>query len=124
MKRLNKKDLLLLAEKLIKNIPDPPNAKEHYKPFTIKENRKSIKRWEIITYQPRTFQNPNIVNIKSTTTEHPKTSHKLSKTIRPAVKVGSNSSLYNDTKKSENLFNEKNMKITKQVHAFKGYASI
>ena len=50
MKRLNKKDLLLLAEKLIKNIPDPPNAKEHYKPFTIKENRKSIKRWEIITY--------------------------------------------------------------------------
>ena len=30
MKVLNKKDLLLLANKLIKNIPDPCNAKGHY----------------------------------------------------------------------------------------------
>ena len=30
MKVLNKKDLLLLANKLIKNIPDPRNAKGHY----------------------------------------------------------------------------------------------
>ena len=30
MKHLNKKDLLLLANKLTKNIPDPGNAKEHY----------------------------------------------------------------------------------------------
>ena len=30
MKRLERKDLLLLANKLIKNIPDPRNAKQHY----------------------------------------------------------------------------------------------
>ena len=33
--------------------------------------------------------------------EHPKTSHKLSKTIRQAEKVSSGSSLYSDTKKGE-----------------------
>ena len=32
MKRL-KKDLLLLANKLIEKIPDLPNAKEHYQSF-------------------------------------------------------------------------------------------
>ena len=35
MKRLNKKDLLLLTNKLIKKIPDPRNAKEHYQSFII-----------------------------------------------------------------------------------------
>ena len=40
-----------------------------------------------------------------------------------AEKVGSNSPLYSDTKKSENLLNEKNVKIKKQERAFKGYAS-
>ena len=58
MKRLNKKDLLLLASKLLNNIPDPCN-KEHYKSFIIKENRKSVKQSEITTYQPTSFQNPN-----------------------------------------------------------------
>ena len=29
MKRLNKKDLLLIANKLIKNVPDPYNAEEY-----------------------------------------------------------------------------------------------
>ena len=51
----------------------------------------------------KTFENPNIVNIKSVIIEHPKTSHKLSKTIRQTEKVsevGSNSSLYSDTKKN------------------------
>ena len=33
MKRLKKERLLLLANKLIKNIPDPHNAKEYYKSF-------------------------------------------------------------------------------------------
>ena len=64
-----------------------------------KKNRKSIKQSEITTYQPQTFQIPNIVNIKSVITEHPKTVHKLSKNIRKAEKVDSNSSLYSDTKK-------------------------
>ena len=65
MKRLNKKYFLLMASKLKGNIPDPCNAKEHYKSFMIKENRKSVKQAEIITYQPRTFQNPELVDIKS-----------------------------------------------------------
>ena len=54
---------------------------------------------EAVTYQPKTFENPNIVDIKSVITQHPKTSHQLSKTIRQAQKVGSNSSLYSDAKK-------------------------
>ena len=50
MKSLNKKNLLLLTNKLIKNIPDPCNAKEYYKSFIIKGNRKSVKQSKIITY--------------------------------------------------------------------------
>ena len=46
-------------------------------------------------YRPKTFKNSNIVDIKLVITDHPKTSHKLSNT----EKVGSNSSLYSDTKK-------------------------
>ena len=76
-----------------------------------------------MTYQPKIFENPNIVDIKSIITEHPKISHKLSKTIRQAKKVGFNSPLYSDTKKCENILNKKKVKITKQAHAFKGYAS-
>ena len=40
-----------------------------------------------------------MVDIKAVISEHPKTSHKLSKTIRQAKEVGSNSSLYSQTKK-------------------------
>ena len=50
IKRLNKKDLLLIADKLIKNVHDLCNAKELYKSFMIKENNKSVKQSEIITY--------------------------------------------------------------------------
>ena len=42
MKHL-KKDLLLLANKLIGKIPDPRNAKEHYESFVRKTNTKSVK---------------------------------------------------------------------------------
>ena len=65
----------------------------------------------------------NIVDIKSVITEHPKASNKLSKAIGKGKKVGANSSLYSDTKNSENVLNEKNVKIAKQENAFKGYAS-
>ena len=41
MKQLNKTDLLLLANKLIKNIPC--NPKEHYQSFIIKEKQKTSK---------------------------------------------------------------------------------
>ena len=32
-------------------MPDPGNTKEHYKSFVKEENRKSVKKSEIITYQ-------------------------------------------------------------------------
>ena len=34
------------------------------------------------TYQPKIFENPNTVDIKSIITEYPKTSNKLSKATR------------------------------------------
>ena len=37
--------------------------------------------------------------------------------------MGFNSSFYSDTKKGKNFLNEKNIKITKWAHAFKGFAS-
>ena len=70
----------MLANKLIENIPDPCNAKEHYQSYIGKKNIKSVKQSKIITYQPKPFENPNIVGIKSVIAEHGKTSHKLSKT--------------------------------------------
>ena len=48
--------------------------------------------------------------MKPIITEHPKTLHKLSKTIRQAGKVSqvsSNSSLYSDTKQGEKFLNKK-----------------
>ena len=49
---------------------------------------------KIITYQPKTFENPNIFNTKSVIKKHPLSnkSHKLSNSIRQAEKVDSNSS--------------------------------
>ena len=95
-----KKDLLLLANKLIKKkkkLLDPRYAKEHCQSFIRKKNTKSVKQSEIITYQPKTF---DTVDIKSVITEHPKTSHILSEAIRRAEKAGcNNSSLYSDTEK-------------------------
>ena len=82
----------MLANKSIENIPDRPNTKEHYQSFPRKKNTKSVKQLEIITYQPKTLENPTIVHIKSVITEHLKTTHKLSKT---------------DTRKSENFLNKK-----------------
>ena len=63
------------------------------------KNKKSIKQSEIITYQLKTFENPNIVDIKAIITEHSKASHILLETIKQAEKVGSNSSLYSDKRK-------------------------
>ena len=57
----------------------------------------------MITYQPKAFENPNTVDIKSFITEYSKTSQKLSNAIRQAEKVGYNSSLHSDTRKSEKV---------------------
>ena len=103
MKCLKIIDLLLLANKLTEKMPNLHNTKENYQSFLKKKNRKSIKQPEAITYQPKTFENPNITDIKSVIAEHLKTSHKLSKTIKKGKKVGSNSSLYSDTKKCESF---------------------
>ena len=68
MKHLKRKDLLLLANKLIEKVPDPHNTKEHHESFLRKKNRKSVKQSEIIIYQPKTV---DTVDIKSGITEHP-----------------------------------------------------
>ena len=89
--------MLSLALKLIEKIPDPHNVKEHHN--IRKKNTQSVKQKKT-TYQLKTFENPNIVDIKSVI-EHSQISHKLSKAIRQTEKVSqvdSNSSLYNDTK--------------------------
>lgn len=41
MKRLKRRDLFLYANKLIEKVSDPCNAKELYKLFSRKKNRKS-----------------------------------------------------------------------------------
>ena len=102
MKRLKKKDFLLPPNELIEKVVPPRNAKEHYQSFIRKKKTKSGKQSKTITQQRNSFENSNIVDIKSVITEHPKTSNKSSKTIRQVEKVsqvGSHSSLYSDTKK-------------------------
>ena len=41
--------MLLLATKLIKKIPDPCNAKEHYQSFIKKKNTGSTNKSKIVT---------------------------------------------------------------------------
>ena len=64
-----------------------------------------MKPSEIISYQSNTF---DTVDIKSFIAEHPKNLHTPSKTIiRQAEKVGSNSSLFSDTKNMDIFKNNK-----------------
>ena len=65
----------------------PRNDKGTLPTFVKKEDTKSVKESKIMTQQPKTFENSNIFDIWSVIIEHPKTSHKLSKTIRQAEKV-------------------------------------
>ena len=44
MKCLKRKYFLLLANKLIEQIPDPHNAKQHYQSFIRRKNRESVKQ--------------------------------------------------------------------------------
>ena len=53
------------ANKLIELIPDHFNAKEHDQSFLRKKDKKSVKQTEIITYQPKTFEKPNIADMKN-----------------------------------------------------------
>ena len=119
IKHLKRKDLLLLANKLTEKVPDSFNAKQHSESFIRKKNRKLVKQSAIITYQPKTFKSPNIFDVKSVITEHPKTSHKLAKTRGKGEKLDSNIPLYSDSKKRENFLNGKHIKIKKVEHALK-----
>ena len=98
--------------------------------FIWREKNTGLVKWsKIITQQLKATENPNIVGIKSVIIEHPKTSHKLSKTIRQAGKVSqvgsgkSGSPLHSETNKLNIFWKKKNVKITKRPHAFKVYAS-
>ena len=51
------------------------------------KNINLVKRSKIINQQPKSIENPNIVEIKSVIIEYPKTSHKLSEALRQAEKV-------------------------------------
>ena len=59
---------------------DLRSAKKHYESFIRKKNKiiKTMKNNYSVT---KTFENQNIVDIKSLIIKHPKTSHKLSKTV-------------------------------------------
>ena len=91
-----------------------------------RKNTKLVKRSEIITQQPETVENPNIAGIKSVIIEHPKTLHKLPKTMKQIEKVfqvsgagiNSDNPLYSETKESEIVLNEKNGRRAKQSHIF------
>ena len=62
------------------------------------KNTNLVKQVKIISQGLKAIENPNdIVYIKSVIIEYPKTSHKLSKTIRQDENV-SNSHLYSETK--------------------------
>ena len=87
MKRLKRKDVLLLATKLIEKIADPGNAKDYYNSYLKTKNTKLVKRSKIFIQQLKAIENRNIIGIKSVIIEHPKTSHKLSKTIWQAEKI-------------------------------------
>ena len=81
-----KKRFIVACKQISRKNTDTRNAKEHYQSFIRKNPTKLVKESKIITYQPKNFENPNTVDIKSIITEHPKTSHKLSNIMRQAKK--------------------------------------
>ena len=95
MKHQKKKDLLLLATKLIVKITDAINAKQYYQSY-LKRNT------------DKTFENPNIVDKKSVTIEHPKI---IIRQVEKVFQVGSgkscDSTLYSETKKGKNFLIKK-----------------
>ena len=93
---LEKKRFIVTCLEITRKVPDPCIAKEQYETFLKQKNRTSVKQSEVNSEKPKTF---DTVDIKSVITEHPKTLHKLCKTIRKGEKVDSNSSSYSDTKK-------------------------
>ena len=89
---IEKKRFTAAFKQTTKEIPDLHNAKEHFQSFLRKKNKKPVKQSEIITYQPKTYENPSTVNKKSVIIEHSETLHKLSKVLGKGKKVVFNNS--------------------------------
>ena len=80
--------------------------------FTEKNNNKKlVKQSKVIAQQPKTIENPNTVDIKSSIIERLKNSRRLSKTIKQAEKVPqigvADNLLYSEVKKVK-IFYQKN----------------
>ena len=105
---LEKKDLFLLASRLKEKVNDPRNAKEHHESFLRKKNKKSVKQSQIITCWYKMSYCRTSKNFTEIIQDYNK-----------GKKVGSSNFLYNDTKKTKNFLNEKNVKITKREHVLK-----
>ena len=88
-----KKGIAVACKQFTQQIHD--TAKKHYQSLKIKKTTQSVKQSEVINYR-KSFENTNIVDIKSIITEH-------QKTIRKSEKVGSNSSLYSNTERNESF---------------------
>ena len=91
---------------------------------------KLVKESKIITQQPNSFENLNIVDIKLFTIEHPKPSRELFKTMMQTEMVSqvgfdknSDSPQYSKTKNVKIIWMKIKVKLTKQPHAYKGYPS-
>ena len=101
------KRLTVTWSQINKKTRDLWNAKEHDLSFIRRENTKSVTQSEKTTYQPKSFEKPNIDDIKKVIAEHLNCWYKPSKTKRQAEKVGYNRSLCCRTSKSKNSLNEK-----------------
>ena len=78
--------LLLLANKLIEEKTWSLQCEGTLSLVYKKKKTNSVRQSKTITYQPRTFQNLNIADVKLINTERPQTSYKLSKSIRQIKK--------------------------------------
>ena len=76
-----------------------------------------MKQSQIITYQSKSIESLNILDIKSVIREHPKNSHKLCEIIMEAEKVGAGTPLYSEIKHLK-IFGGKKCKNNKMISCF------
>ena len=94
----------------MKKIPDRSNTKEYYRSY-LKKKKKLVKSSKTIAQQQITIEKPNIVDIKSAIM-------KLKSAIITLV------TLYRVKQyKCKHFLNEKSVKITKKLLAYRGYTS-
>ena len=53
--------IIVACKEINKKKTDPHNAKKHYQSFIRKKHTKSVKQSEIITNQPKTFENQTLL---------------------------------------------------------------